>query len=381
MIDFLEPLWYNKNRGVFDLDETKNTDALEELYITYYPMYFEKCLNDVCKYGERIRKKREALNLPLRQLARKLAISHSQLSKIENGNTAFINIEILQMISEEIKCSPLYLLAKSDFEKCELENYCYTNPYTNQKLLSDWYSNIEHSTCRKIFIGEKEFEMPDFRIRSLIDIAKEHQNGIRLHIDNKILHLTYITKKYYVTSTSLHKDKYVEYTIASGKKNNSIVKNLPNDSADFFLHKDFNDCLIIQNCSPVQWLVQKVNNVDINLLYHQKLTEVFQKGFMQYTNYNLIDYLFELRQIEQFDENRIIRNFTRILHRNEVSHSFICKLTNQLLLLQKTDLKNILDLIQEIIKGYKDNKRDSKDIINLLDKILNRYNENRESDS
>lgn len=179
----------------------------------------------------------------------------------------------------------------------------------------------------------------------------------------------------------MHKDKYVEYTIASGEKNNSIVKNLPNDSTDFFLHKDFNDSLIIQDCSPVQWLVQKVTNVDINLLYHQKLAEVFQKGFMQYTNYNLIDYLFELRQIEQFDENRIIRNFTRILHRKEVSHSFICKLTNQLLLLQKTDLKNILDLIQEIIKGYKDNKRDSKDLINLLGKILNRYNENRESDS
>ena len=223
--------------------------------------------------------------------------------------------------------------------------------------------------------------MPDFRFRSLIDIAKDNQNGIRLHIDDKILHLTYITKKYYVTSVSLHKDKYVEYTIASCEGNNEIVKKLPNDSVDFFRHEEFNDCLIIQNCSPVQWLVQKVTNVDINVLYHQKLTEIFQKGYMQYTNYNLIDYLYELRQIEQFNENRIIRNFTRILHRNEVSHSFICNLTNRLLLLQKTDLKNILNLIQEIIKGYKDNKKDSKDLINLLDKILNRYNETRESDS
>ena len=129
------------------MSEIKNTESLEELYVTYYPMYFEKNLNDVCKYGKRIRKKRESLNLPLRQLARRLAISHSQLSKIENGNTVFINIEILQMLSEELKCSPLYLLAKSDFEKGELENYCYTNPYTNQKLMK------KNLNCRILGLG------------------------------------------------------------------------------------------------------------------------------------------------------------------------------------------------------------------------------------
>lgn len=356
------------------LTETKDTNSLEELYVTYYPMYFEKYLNDVCKYGERVRKKRESLNLSLRQLARRLAISHSQLSKIENGNTAFINIEILQMLSEEMMCSPLYLLAKSDFEKGELENYCYTNPYTNQKLVSDWCYNIEHSTYRKIFIDEKEFELPDFRIRSLIDKAKENQQGIRLHIDNKIYHLIYLKKEHFSKCLFLRKERYIDIKKAIFEKGNSIVEKLPNDSTDFFLHEKLNDYLIIQNCSPVQWLAKNVTNVDINVLYHQKLVEIFEKGFMQYTNYNLIDYLYELHNIEQFNENPIINNFTRILHREEVSYSYIYKITNGLLRLGKEDLENVLDLIGEILNTYKkDYKKDFKKFSDILKAIYKSY--------
>ena len=268
-----------------------NTNDLKELYITNYPMFFEKYSNNILEYGNRVRKKRQSLNLSLRQLSRRLRVPHSEISKIENGNKTFINLDILQMLSKTLGCSALFLLAKSDFEKGFVENYCYTNPYTNQELIKDWCINIQHSTSRKIFASGKELEMTDFRIRSLIDIAKENPDGIKFHIDDRIYYLTYLTKKYYVKSTPLRKEKYIEYKIAITEKDNKIIEKLPNDSADFFRHKDFKDCLIIQNCSSIQWLAEKVTNVDINVLYHQKLTEIFEKGFMQYTNYNLIDYL------------------------------------------------------------------------------------------
>lgn len=335
------------------MDGINDTKILKELYVTHYPMFFEKYLNDVSEYGNRVRNKRKSVNLTVRQLSQKLGISHSELSKIENGNKTFINLDILQMLSEILDCSIFFLLAKSDFEKGKLENYCYTNPYNNQELIEAWCTNLEHSTCRKIFADGKEFEMPDFRIRTLIDIAKENPDGIKLHIDDRIYYLMYLTKKYYVKSTPLRKEKYIEYKTAIFEKNNKIREKLPNDSVEFFRYKEFKDCLIIQNCSPVQWLAEKVTNADINVLYHQKLTEIFQKGFMQYTNYNLIDYLFELHEVNQFNEDSIIQIFTRILHTSEIDHSSICKLINKLLYLPRKDIDDLIDKVDELLKGSK----------------------------
>ena len=46
-----------------------NTNDLKELYITNYPMFFEKYSNNILEYGNRVRKKRQSLNLSLRNAA------------------------------------------------------------------------------------------------------------------------------------------------------------------------------------------------------------------------------------------------------------------------------------------------------------------------
>ncbi|MEJ5265833.1 MAG: XRE family transcriptional regulator [Bacteroidales bacterium] len=102
------------------------------------------------RLGERIRKRREILNLPLNDLAKRVGITPSALSQIENAKT-FPSIVTLKSIAEHLKTTVGELIGENEllnknpvikkneikiFEHCgeKIEIYLLSQPDTNKYM-------------------------------------------------------------------------------------------------------------------------------------------------------------------------------------------------------------------------------------------------------
>lgn len=71
--------------------------------------------------GQRIRTKREALNISATELAKKVDVSKQTLYKYENDIITNIPSDVIERLSDALKCSPGYIMGWSNSPKKEIE--------------------------------------------------------------------------------------------------------------------------------------------------------------------------------------------------------------------------------------------------------------------
>lgn len=70
--------------------------------------------------GEIIKKRRKELNLSLKDIAKKLNISESSISRYENADITNIPIDNINKLAEIYKVNPSYILGLDDYDKNEI---------------------------------------------------------------------------------------------------------------------------------------------------------------------------------------------------------------------------------------------------------------------
>ena len=83
----------------------------------------------------------------------------------------------------------------------------------------------------------------------------------------------------------------------------------------------------------------------------QKVNEIFQEKFFVYKNRNLIDYLFELDNIK-FDQNKIIKHLSLLLHTKEFDSAVICQIIDSLLVLDESDTQKVVEYINRLLTNH-----------------------------
>ena len=351
-------------------------DELKKVYRTYSPMYFEKYLNDPKTYGERVHAQRKVMNFTIRQLANKVGISYSQISKIETGSKTFISLNTLQALAEALSCSPLYLLGKTDSPNVPLENSCFTNPATNDELVKTWCSYTKEVRERKVCIDGNWTDNYDGGIRDTIELAKNNEHGIILQFDNRKYYLTYLKRKTYTNTSFFRKEQYVENKSFGGKTDNAIVIKLPNNPNpdEFLQHEELNDVLVIQDCSDVKHLIRAFDSRDMYLYYYQKLEEMFKEEYLKYKNCNLIDYLYELHNIDKLDENDIISKISYLIHNESFDFSEITKIFDNYTGLGEENRADFIKYLEIFTSEFtKYSSHDIKLFIRIIQLLMNKY--------
>lgn len=110
--------------------------------------------------NERIRKRRKLLGLTLRQVADKMGVSESLISRYESKDVKNMGIDKLVPLAEILGVTPSYLMGWEDeIEESEADHY-YLNPET-RKLAQEVYEN---PNLRILFDAARDVEPEDIQM-------------------------------------------------------------------------------------------------------------------------------------------------------------------------------------------------------------------------
>lgn len=119
-------------------------------------------------FGEVIRDARKSKGISLREMARRINVSHPYLSQLENGHNSNPSLNIIQKLSSELGISFIYLVYLSDTEigfgikelpKVALDIFKILTPSDFEKL--DSYEEFKKHSTIKVTNEEKGEENPN----------------------------------------------------------------------------------------------------------------------------------------------------------------------------------------------------------------------------
>lgn len=299
----------------------------KELYIDNFPMQFEAYCNDTKIYGKRIRKERERISTErgktytVRDLAADLGIKHSTVTKIENGNRCKINIGYLNLMCNLFNCSYLYLLGKSNYRTASTTNYCFPNPRNNTELLK-----MIISLGNIFYINNEMVTSSNYVLGMIIDKARSNPKGITVRNKSKKY------KIYYFLKENLIKQKNSNILTQAENSNDFTMEeeylNIhPRIEEELYQNKSIYDIIIIQDCTAKNDMIHYTEpEKDDNALYRLKLQSLFIEDWVHVKNYNLLDFLYAIRNIEEINNSEILCELTKIFRDDNFSDDDIYSL-------------------------------------------------------
>lgn len=302
-------------------------DKSNELYIENFPMQFEAYCNDTKIYGERIRKERERISAErgktytVRDLASDLGIKHSTISKIENGNRNRINIDYLNLMCSIFNCSYLYLLGKSNYRTASTANYCFPNPRNNTELLK-----MIISLGNVFYINKKIVTSSNYILGMIIDEARSSPRGITIKSGKTKYQVYYFLKE------CLIKPKKSNVLTRAENSSEIITEEKypdinPRIERELYENDSIDDILIIQDCTTRNDMIRYTETEkDDNALYLLKLQALFFEDLIHIKNYNLLDFLYTIRNIDEINNSDILLKLVKIFRGEELSEDDVYSL-------------------------------------------------------
>ena len=345
---------------------------------------FERSYNDVELYGARVKELRKGENRTCRDVANNIGISHSIITKIENGSQKRINLKHLELLSEYFTCSYMSLLGKSDSRTYYKDNILYLNPddriYLEDILHQTGYLTTDQTIdsvggivldkiIRRYADEEKngkfriQYERDsclNVRATSITRIAKDNSYGVRVTLEggHKIYFYYFKKRNFKVDLTSQERTIADVGELEKKRDSKYIIQQIA-------ARKDFEDVLVVQECRNLDYpALFKDKSRNTTHRYHMMLQKIFYKhNSFDVKNIPIIELLYAM---PHYRDNEIIKLLVRILRMDEFygKHSEKNKygevtrlMSDYLQLFLDLDYEYLKYCYEEIIMKNKDKKK------------------------